>query len=263
MSSSKYYQAAVANVKQYLEKHKEYVFQKGCDTTMTTSYHLELDVTPGLKPRMSSYHMSLIGILRWVVELGRVDICLEISIMSSHMAMPREGHLKQLFHIFAYIDKYHYAELVLDPSDPVIDERAYERKDWSSSEFSHLSGSEEVPSNQPEPRGIGLTIKAEVDVDHAGDTVIRRSRTGFFVYCNSALIYWFSKKQNSVESSSFGSEFITTKQCCEYIRGLRYKLRMFGVPVNGPVYNSGDNQCVLTNSSIPDSALKKKNQSIA
>ena len=53
------------------------------------------------------------------------------------------------------------------------------------------------------------------------------------------------------------------KQCCEYIRGLRYKLRMFGIPVNGPAYISGDNQSVLANTSIPDSALKKKNQSIA
>ena len=138
MISSKYCQAAVANVKRYLENHKEYVFPKGCDTPMTTSYRPELDVTPVLKPGMSSYYMSLIGILRWVVELGRVDICLEISIMSSHIAMPREGHLKQLFHIFAYLDKYHNAELVLDPSDPVIDERAHERKDWSSSEFSHV-----------------------------------------------------------------------------------------------------------------------------
>ena len=263
MNSSKYCGAAVANVRRYLENHNKYVFPKSCNTPLSTSYRPELDATPGLDPAMSSYYMSLIGILRWLVELGRVDICLEVSVMSSHMAMPREGQLMQLFHVFAYLDKYHNAELVLDPSDPVIDERDYERKDWSSSEFSHLTGTEELPPNQPEPRGLGFTIKAEVDADHAGDTITRRSRTGFFVYCNSALIYWFSKKQNSVESSSFGSEFIAMKQCCEYIRGLRYKLRMFGIPVNGPAYISGDNQSVLANTSIPDSTLKKKNQSIA
>ena len=52
------------------------------------------------------------------------------------------------------------------------------------------------------------------------------------------------------------------KQCCEYLRGLRYKLRMMGIPVNGPAYIRGDNKSVLANSSIPDSTLKKKSQSI-
>ena len=53
------------------------------------------------------------------------------------------------------------------------------------------------------------------------------------------------------------------KQCCEYIRGLRYKLRMMGIPVIGPAYILGDNQSVLANTSNPDSMLKKKSQSIA
>ena len=103
----------------------------------------------------------------------------------------------------------------------------------------------------------------KVDADHAGDTVTRRSRTGFLIYLNNALVYWFSKKQTSVESSSFGSEFVAMKQCCEYLKGLRYKLRMMGIPCEGPAYIEGDNQSVLANTSIPDSTLKKKNASIA
>jgi hypothetical protein len=66
-----------------------------------------------------------------------------------------------------------------------------------------------------------------------------------------------------VETSSFGSEFVAMKQCCEYLRGLRYKLRMMGIPVNGPCYISGDNQSVLANTTEPGSTLKKKSQSIA
>ena len=115
----------------------------------------------------------------------------------------------------------------------------------------------------PEPRGIGFTIRAKVDADHAGDTVTRRSRTGFLVYLNSSLVCWISKKQASVETSSFGSEFVAMKQCCEYLRGLRYKLRMMGIPCDYPVYIQGDNQSVLANTTMPNSTLKKKNQSIA
>ncbi len=71
------------------------------ETPMKTSYRPELDITPELDPVMAAYYMSLIGILRWMVVLGRVDICLEVSMMSSHMALPRVGHLEQLFHILS------------------------------------------------------------------------------------------------------------------------------------------------------------------
>ena len=163
-------------------------------TPMRTAYRPELDITPKLGPVMASYYMSLIGILRWICELGRVDICLEVSMMSSHMAMPREGHLQEVLQIFSYLWDHHNAELVFDLSDPVIDEAKYERKDWTSSEFGHIDGIEELPKNAPEPRGLGFTIRAKVDADHASDTVTRRSRTGFLVYINSALVYWFTKK---------------------------------------------------------------------
>ena len=106
-------------------------------------------------------------------------------------------------------------------------------------------------------------MRAKVDADHASDTVSRRSRTGLLIYLNCAMVYWWSKKQTSVESSSFGSEFVAMNQCCEFIRGLRYKLRMMGIPVEGPTYIYGDNQSVLANTAIPDSTLKKKSQSIA
>ena len=66
-----------------------------------------------------------------------------------------------------------------------------------------------------------------------------------------------------MESSSFGSEFIAMKQCCECLRGLRHKLQMMGIPVDGPAHIYGDNQSVLANTTNPDSTLKKKSQSIA
>ena len=85
----------------------------------------------------------------------------------------------------------------------------------------------------------------------------RNSRTGFIVYLNRTPIFWFSKKQGGIETRSFGSEFIAMKQCCEYLRGLRYKLRMMGIPVEGPAYIFGDNKFVLANSSQPDSVHNK------
>jgi hypothetical protein len=265
-SSSQYVQAAVKNVEEYLSRDENKHLGKlplKAQTPLTTTYRPELDVSPELNATESAYYQSLIGILRWIVELGRTDICLETSMMSSHLALPREGHLEQVLHIFAYLRCHHNAEMVFDPSDPAVDEGQFERRDWTSTEFGHVDGKELLPPEMPEPRGRGFVMRAKVDADHASDTVTRRSRTGFLVYLNCALIYWLSKKQNSVESSSFGSEFIAMKQCCEYLRGLRYKLRMMGIPVIGPAYIFGDNQSVLANTTIPDSTLKKKSQSIA
>ena len=67
-------------------------------------------------------------------------------------------------------------------------------------------------------------MRAFVDSDHAGDFTTRRSRTGFLVWLNNSLIYWHSKKQTTIETSSFGSEFMALKSCTEYVRGLRFKL---------------------------------------
>ena len=83
------------------------------------------------------------------------------------------------------------------------------------------------------------------------------------MYMNSAPIHWMTKKQTAVETSSFGSEFMAMKHCTEYLRGQRYKLRIMGIPVNNPVFLYGDNQSVLWNTSVPDSMLKKKSNSIA
>ena len=153
--------------------------------------------------------------------------------------------------------------MVFDPSDPVIYETKFEKRDWMSSEFEHVDGVEALPVNVPEPRGFGFSIKGKVYADYDADTVTRISQTGLLIYINCDLVYWLSKKQAIVESSNFGSEFVAMKHCCEYMRGLRYKLRMMGIPVEGPAYIEGDNQSVLANTTIPESTLKKKSQSIA
>jgi hypothetical protein len=80
-----------------------------------------------------------------------------------------------------------------------------------------------------------------IDSDHAGDLVTRRSRTGFIVFLNNAPIYWSSKKQGSCKTSTFGSEFVAMKQATEYVRGLRFILRMMRITVDEPDFVFGDN----------------------
>jgi hypothetical protein len=104
-SSSQYVQAAVKNVEEYLSKpeNAKWKMPSRAETPMQTTYRPELDVSPESSTRESAYYQSMIGVLRWIVELGRVDICLEVSMMSSHLVLPREGHFAQVLHIFAYL----------------------------------------------------------------------------------------------------------------------------------------------------------------
>lgn len=102
-----------------------------------------------------------------------------------------------------------------------------------------------------------------VDADHAGNKVTRHSHTGILIYLNCAPIIWYSKAQNTVESSTFGSEFVAMRIAVEMIEALRYKLRMFGIPIEEPTNVFCDNKSVVTNSTVPTSSLKKKHNSIA
>ena len=94
--SSQYVQAAVKNVETWLRKPENIRWRMPAKarTPLKSGYRPELGVTKELSQSNASYYQSLIGVLRWIVELGRVDVCLEVSMMSSHLALPRQGHLE-------------------------------------------------------------------------------------------------------------------------------------------------------------------------
>ena len=144
---------------------------------------------------------------------------------------------------------------------PEFDESCFTQQDWRCTPCSKAR--EAIPTNAPITRGLGVKVNANVDSDHAGDNVTRISRTCYVIFLNSSPVYFHTKKQGRIETITFASEFITMKQCCEYTRGLRYKIRMMGIGVDGTAHIFGDNKSVLVNSSIPTSVLKKKSNSIA
>ncbi len=96
-----------------------------------------------------------------------------------------------------------------------------------------------------------------VDSNHTGDKQTSYSRTGLLIYCNMNLIIWLSKRQPTIETSVFGAEFVAMKHSIKTLRGLRHKLQMMGVPLTGPFFIYGDNKSQVTNSSRPESTLKK------
>ena len=112
---------------------------------LTINYHPEIDISQDIDPQDASYYQFLIGILRWIVELGQVDICVEVYMMYSHVALTRQGHLGQVLHIFGYPKKHHNAEMVLDPTEPDIDMSQFEKKYWYQKIYGELT--EAIPPN--------------------------------------------------------------------------------------------------------------------
>ena len=168
--SCQYVQSAVKNVEEHLAKVGEKLPYKA-PTPLSSGYRPEIDVSPELGEADASYFHSLIGVLRWIVELGRVDLDVEVSMMSSHLALPREGHLKEIYHIFAYLKAHSNTEMVFDPTPPVINMNLFERQDWSFSPYGCDGLTEELPSNMPTSLGPYETLRVYVDSDHAGDSV--------------------------------------------------------------------------------------------
>ena len=91
----------------------------------------------------------------------------------------------------------------------------------------------------------------------------RRSHTGFIIFMNMAPIYWYSKRQNSVETSTYSSEMVALRIVAEKIIDLRYKLRMFGIPIDGYANVFCDNEAVYKSTSVAELTLKKKHNSVA
>jgi hypothetical protein len=153
-----------------------------------TGYKPELEVTEELDQKPTSCYMQLIGILRWAMEIGCIDIFLEVSLLSQYQANPRFGHLEAIYHIFAYLKKHpDMGCLVYDSKCPDINKRIFNpNADWK--EF-YGDVKEKLPPNMPKPRGHPVTMSAFVDANHhAGNVITRRSHSGMFTFVQNAPI---------------------------------------------------------------------------
>ena len=75
-----------------------------------------MDTSPELDPYPASYYLTIIGFLSWMVKLGRIDIITKVSLLSSHVALPREGHLDAAINVMVHVGQRYKSRLVYDPS---------------------------------------------------------------------------------------------------------------------------------------------------
>ena len=182
------------------------------------------------------------------------------AMISCLMAHPCVGHFVQVLHTLSYLKCHDCLTCAFEVINATFKESAFNQCDWS--EF-YPEAQEAIPLNMPEPKGNSVNISVFVDADHAGNRATCRSFTGILIHVNRAPIIWYSKKQNTVESSTFGSEFVAMRIATEITEGLRYRLRMLGIPIDGSASVFCDNMSVVMNTTRPESTLKKKHNAIA
>ncbi len=219
MDSKKYVKAAIQVVQDLLaEDGQELKGGHGEHTgPMPISYQPELDTTPMCDEDHSSRYRQIIGILRWAIELGRIDIPTEVAMLSQYQASPREGHLEALYWIVNYLSRFPMQRLILNHTQPNIDESVFTNGDWSDF-YGNIV--EEDPPNMPVPLGNSVIMSCFVDADHGGNKVMRRSHTGIVILLNNALISVFSKHQNTCKSSTYGSELVVMRIARDQISAL-------------------------------------------
>jgi len=103
-----------------------------------------------------------------------------------------------------------------------------------------------------------LAVNIFVDSNHGHDRLTGRSITGLISFVGRTPIYYMSKRQSSVQTPTFGAEFVALKKAVEEAITLRYYLRSMGIKVTKPSIIYGDNLSAITNAINPGSALKKK-----
>ena len=219
--------------------------------------HPEIDVTDELDEQGIAMYQSLIGALQWAVTLGRFDIQCAVASMSSFRAAPRQGHLDRLKRIYGYLKRRPEAAIRFRTGIPNHKE-VYEPDvyNWLYSVYGNVK--EDIADEVPIPRGKPVQTTTYQDANLMHDLVTGRSMSGILHMINQTPIQWFSKKQNLVETATYGSEFMVARQATEQIIDLRYTLRMLGVPLLGPSWMFGDNKSVVTSSTIPHSTLDKR-----
>jgi hypothetical protein len=230
--------------------------------------HPELDESPLLQLEDHRTFQMLLGMLQWLVQIGRPELSAVVSSLNRFGACPREAHLDLAVRVFGYLKTCPDRQIAID-WHPM----QFRRQDPNFSKLlpdfllDYPDAKEEIDESFPPPFGPVLETTVLVDSDHAHDKLTRRSITGLLAFVGSTPVTWFSRRQGSVASSTYQAEFAALRAATEEAISLRYMLRCLGcnVPANGecPTRIFGDNLSVIQNAQNPAADISKKHVAIS
>ena len=250
--------------KKYIEKMIQ-TYEQIYGTKPRTKYqspllendHPELDTSEFLDEEGIQQYQSLIGCLQWLITIGRWDIQTAVMTLSSYRAQPRQGHLERIKRIYGYIYRFKHFCLRFRTDEPDMSYLNDKIKfDWTNSVYGDYT--EDIPYNAPRPLGKRVTLTHYFDANLMHDVLSGKSVTGCVHLANKTPIMWYSKKQATSETATFGAEFIAGRTCIEQVVDLRNTFRYLGIPINETSYIFGDNETMIQSASFPYARLHKR-----
>ena len=226
--------------------------------------HPEIDQTPLLEANGIKMYQSMIGALQWAVTLGRFDIACAVMCMSRFRASPRTGHLQRLHRLYGYLRYAPDAAIRFRtgiPDNETLYPEPSEKFDWSRTVYG--PGKEEIPDYAPAPKGKVVRHSTFVDANLMHCLVTGKACTGVIHLVNGTPIDWYAKRQGTVETATYSSEFVAARTATEQVIDIRLMLMSMGVPIDGPTWMMGDNASVIMSGSIPASLLKKRHNALS
>ena len=223
--------------------------------------HPELDTSQLLDQKGIMQCQSLIGSLQWAVTIGRFDIATTVMLLSSFRAAPRRGHLDRARRVCGYRWHMKNAIICFRTQEPNYLDLPIAVHDWDTSVYGKIS--EILPTDAPAPHGKPVVTSYFVDANLYHDMLTGRSVTGVLHLVNQTPIDYFSKKQATVETATYGSEFLAARTCVEQIIDLHNALCYLGVPVHKKSHMFGDNQSVVDSSTRLHAKLHKRHTALS
>ena len=218
--------------------------------------HPETDTSKELNEDGIKQYQSMIGSLQWAISLGRFDISTAVMTLSSFRASPREGHLQRAKRVYGYLAKFKDAAIRIRTDIPDYSQIDIKEYDWESTVYGAVK--EIIPDDIPTPLGKTVQLTTYVDANLFHDIITGRSVTGILHLINKTPFDWYSIKQATVETATYGSEFTAAQIAVDQIITNKNILQYLGVPIKEKAYMFGDNKSVVDSSSIPHSKLHKR-----
>ena len=259
-----------AEPKKYLEKMMESYSRMFSGELPSPSFtsplepndHPEIDESELLHEDDHAKYLSMIGQLHWLVTLGRFDVMSATVTMARFRAAPREGHLRRLRRIYGYLRNRRFKDGGIRYRTGSINHEVpdFPEYDWMYTVYGDVK--EVLPTDAPSPKGPPVTTTTYADANLYHDKLTGRALSGILHFLNGTPVDWYCKRQATVETATYGSEFVVARIATEQIIDLRTTLRYLGVNLSGPANLFGDNQSVVTSSTIPSSALNKRSSAL-
>ena len=199
--------------------------------------------------------------MQWAISIGRFDISTAVMTLSSFRAMPRKGHMERAKRVYGYLSKMKDAVLRIRTDEPDLSALPEQEFDWENSVYGNVT--EIIAPDLPKTLGNYVTWTHYFDANLYHDMITGCSVTGVLHFFNKTPIEPYSKKQATVETATYGSEFIAARTCIDQVVDLRSYLRYLGVPIRDQSFMFGDNKTVIDGSTIPHAKLHKRHNALS